>query len=304
MNTFTKPLGMLPILLCFATASASASDEPCAHAARDMRRSTLLAVRADFFQALARCANLADPQEREACRDEAAEELREGLCLAQAQYGARLELCSDLGGGRYDPDIDPADFTTAITNPWLPYLPGRSWTLRKVEDGEEEIVHVEVTPRTREIMGVECVVVRDTVTVDGELVEDTFDYFAQDQDGNVWYFGEISMNYEDGYLTDVDGSWIAGADGAEAGIVMPASPSIGDVYRQEMLLGEAEDAAEVASLSETVCVPAGSFASCLETLDFTPLEPDVEESKYYALGVGPVLEVEDGVRLELIAYTP
>ena len=157
---------------------------------------------------------------------------------------------------------------------------------------------------TETILGVECTVVRDTVTVDGELVEDTLDWFAQDRNGNVWYFGEISKSFEDGDLVSLDGSWRAGVDGAKPGIVMKAHPAVGDVYRQEFLLGVAEDYARVVSLSGDATVPAASCTNCLVTGDFVPLEPDADERKFYKRGVGLILEVDrtTGDRVELIEY--
>ena len=155
---------------------------------------------------------------------------------------------------------------------------------------------------TTEVMGVECMVVRDVVYLDGEPTEDTLDWFAQDVDGNVWYFGEIAVNYEDGEIADVEGSWEAGVDGAKPGILVLADPQVGDAHRQEMLLGEAEDAAEVLALGETVTVPAGTYVNCVKTGEFTPLEPDTYEHKYRAPGIGVVLEVdvESGERVELV----
>ena len=139
-------------------------------------------------------------------------------------------------------------------------------------------------------MGIDAVVVRDTVTVDGAVVEDTFDWYAQDRAGNVWYLGEDVSNYEDGEVVDHDGSWEAGVDGALPGVVMPAEPSVGDAYRQEYLAGEAEDMGEVIALDGEVEVPAGAFAEVVTTRDWTPLEPDVVEEKDYAPGVGLVRE--------------
>jgi hypothetical protein len=141
-------------------------------------------------------------------------------------------------------------------------------------------------------MGVTCVVVRDTVTLDGEVVEDTYDWFAQHVDGAVWYFGEDTKEYEDGQVSSTEGAWEAGVDGAQPGIVMPAEPKVGDSYRQEYYQGEAEDMAEVLSLTESVTVPAGTYQDVLMTEDVNPLEPDVVEHKYYASGAGLVLTVQ------------
>ncbi|HEX6010848.1 MAG TPA: hypothetical protein VFY87_03395, partial [Geminicoccaceae bacterium] len=161
---------------------------------------------------------------------------------------------------------------------------------------------VSVTGETEEILGVRCTVVQDTVTLDGVLVEDTTDWFAQDRLGNVWYFEEIARNYENGDLANLDGSWRAGVDGAQPGIVMRARPRAGEVYRQEFRLGDAEDLAQVLSLSGDAAVPAASCGDCVVTRDFTPLEPDLVERKFYAPGIGLILEVdlETGERVELV----
>ena len=141
-----------------------------------------------------------------------------------------------------------------------------------------------------------------------EMVEDTFDWFAQDKDGNVWYFGEDVSNYEDGELADKDGSWEAGVDGALPGIVMYADPAthIGETYRQEYYQGEAEDMAQVVSLGESVSTASGDYENCLMTKEWTPLEPGFSEHKYYAPGIGMVLEaiVEGGEgEMELVDTT-
>jgi hypothetical protein len=161
----------------------------------------------------------------------------------------------------------------------------------RVVDGLERTV-VEVTGHTRVVMGVTCVVVRDTVTLDGEVIEDTFDWFAQDADGAVWYFGEETYEYEDGEIVSTEGAWEAGVDGAQPGIVMPARPQVGDSYRQEYYQGEAEDTAEVLSLTESATVPVGTYEDVLMTEDINPLELEVVEHKYYARGVGPILTVQ------------
>ena len=161
---------------------------------------------------------------------------------------------------------------------------------------------VEVTRRTKKIAGVTCVVVHDVGHVDGRLEEDTFDYYAQDRAGNVWYFGEDTAQYANGVVVGVEGAWTTGVDGAKPGIVMPAVPRIGTTYRQEFLLGTAEDAAEARSLTDPVRVPYGSFGKSLRTREFSPLEPDAVEAKYYVKGVGQVLTVDltNGEREELV----
>src|ERR671910_2029879 len=173
--------------------------------------------------------------------------------------GDAAEPVIDPGdGGDYQPDIDPANFVDVIDNRYLPYAPGSSWTYEGTDDGETEQIEVVVTDERREVMGISAVVVRDTVTMEGALVEDTYDWFAQDRDGNVWYLGEETAEHEDGQVVSTEGSWEAGVDGALPGIVMPAQPAVG-------------------------------------------------EEKYFAPGVGLVLEVKTAGgegRVELLEHTP
>ena len=144
--------------------------------------------------------------------------------------------------GVYAPTIDPANFVDTIDNPYLPYASGARWVIEvENDDGETEIITVEVLDERRDVMGVSTVVVHDVVAIEGEVIEDTYDWYAQDVDGNVWYFGEDTTSYEDGEVS-TDGSWEAGVDGALPGIVMLADPKVSDTgYRQEFLAGEAED---------------------------------------------------------------
>ena len=146
---------------------------------------------------------------------------------------------------------------------------------------------------------------RDTVTLDGEIIEDTLDWYAQDEGGTVWYLGEDTAEFEDGEITTREGSFEAGVDGAQAGVIMPASPAVGMSYRQEYYEGEAEDNGEVLALGEQVDVPAGEYDDLVKTADTTPLEPDVLEHKYYARDVGLVLTIdrEAGGREELLSVT-
>ena len=184
-------------------------------------------------------------------------------------------------------------FTTEIDNPYLPMVPGTRRVFRETGgDGPAQKVVVTVTSRTKRVAsGVVARVVRDTVTERGRLVEDTFDWYAQDDRGNVWYLGEDTTAYEDGRPVSKEGSWEAGVDGAKAGIVMPARPRVGMQYRQEHYPGHAEDMARVLSLDEQAEVPAGHFTGALLTREWNPIEPKVLEYKLYAKGIGPVLAV-------------
>ena len=199
-------------------------------------------------------------------------------------------------------EIDPARFSAEIDNPYWPMEPGTTWVYR---EGEQR-VEVTVTDRTRTVMGVETRVVHDVVTENGVRVEDTFDWYAQDEDGNLWYFGEDTTEFEDGKPAGHAGAWEAGVDGALPGILLPAEPEVGMRYRQEYYAGEAEDRAEVLSVDETVVVPYGRFEGALMTGDTTPLEPNVLERKYYVRDVGPVLALKvkgDSGREELVSLS-
>jgi hypothetical protein len=215
---------------------------------------------------------------------------------------------SALPTGSEPVTLDPADFTTEITNPYWPMAPGNRWAYRETDaEGGDQRVEVTVTGETKTIAGIEARVVHDVVTEDGELVEDTFDWYAQDVDGNIWYLGEDTKEYEGGEVVTTAGSWEHGVDGAQAGIAVPAAPEPGLTYRQEHYAGEAEDAATVLSLDEWVEVPAGTYRDVLMTKDFTPLQPDILEHKLYAKGVGPVLVlgISGGSgREELLSFEP
>ena len=186
--------------------------------------------------------------------------------------------------------IDPGEFTTQIDNPYWPMKPGTRWTYREVEGGSVQKVVVIVTHQTKKLAnGVTARIVRDTVTEDGELTEDTKDFYAQDQQGTIWYFGEQTAEFENGKLDTREGSFEAGSHGALPGIIMPAQPEPGMEYRQEYYKGQAEDNGAVLSTEEMAQVPYGFFRNALLTRDTNPLEPKVLEYKLYAKGVGPVL---------------
>ena len=162
------------------------------------------------------------------------------------------------------------------------FTPGTTFIYEgKTADGPER-VETYVSHKTREVLGVKCTVVRDKAFLNGKLSEDTFDWYAQDKEGNVWYFGEDTKEYENGKVVSTKGSWEAGVDGAKPGIVMEANPRVGDSYRQEYYEGEAEDMAEVLSLDEMAQVPFGQFDNALHDEDTSPIEPNVLEYKPYA----------------------
>ena len=192
--------------------------------------------------------------------------------------------------GPYDWTIDAANFVSTVDNPYFPLVPGTVLVYEGTSDGEREVVTIHVTHETKQILDVTCIVVRDTVKVAGELREDTFDWYAQDVDGNVWYMGEDTKEYENGKVSSTEGSWEAGVNDALPGVIMPAHPEVGLAYTQEHYAGEAEDKGKIVALGESVTVPFGSFGDVVVTEDWTPLEPAVRERKSYAPGVGVVFE--------------
>jgi hypothetical protein len=192
--------------------------------------------------------------------------------------------------GNYNPHIDPADFVRKMDNRYLPFKPGtKAISKGLAEDGRTPQRDIQVvTHRTRKVLGVRCRVVRDEITSRGKPVERTFDWYAQDKRGNVWYFGENSNDYRHGHWVKSDGSWEAGVDGAKAGIMMEAHPKRGDAYRQEYYRGHAEDQAKVLGDGGRVTVPYGAFPHTIATKETTRLEPGVVEKKWYARGVGEI----------------
>jgi hypothetical protein len=220
--------------------------------------------------------------------------------------GAAPASAQHLPTGGEPVELDPADFTTRVDNRYFPLRPGNRWVYRETDaDGSVQRVTVTVLRRTRVVAGIEARVVHDVVREKGRLVEDTFDWYAQDRAGNVWYLGEDTKEYEDGRLKTTAGSWETGVGGAQAGVIMPAKPRVGMRYRQEYLEGEAEDAASVLAVREQAQVPFGHFRRVLLTRDVTPLEPKVLEYKLYARGVGLVLALGvsgGGGREELLRF--
>jgi hypothetical protein len=221
-----------------------------------------------------------------------------------AAAATALLLAAGCGGGDEDAqpgaglprgsepvDLDPAAFTTEIDNRYWPMVPGTRWVYRETDEAGAELdVVVTVTSETKKIAnGVTARVVRDTVSGDAEVVEDTFDWYAQDADGNIWYLGEDTAEFEGGAVTSKAGSFEAGVDGALPGIAVPAHPVDGMRYRQEYYAGEAEDNGEILSTEELAQVPAGLYHDALLTKDTITIEPDVLEYKLYAPAVGPVL---------------
>jgi hypothetical protein len=187
--------------------------------------------------------------------------------------------------------VDPADFVRTITNPYLPYRPGSVWVYTGVKDGKSQRDVVRVTHRTRTIMGVRTTTVTDVATHRGTVLEQTTDWYAQDRQGNVWYFGEATKARNPDGTYDTSGSWVAGVKGARPGIMMTAHPRVGDAHRQEFWRGEAEDQYWLVELGAGVTVPAGAYGDAARTLEWSRLEPGVVDEKFYAPGIGVVKEL-------------
>ena len=207
----------------------------------------------------------------------------------------------------YTIEIEPDDFVAVVDNAYFPLIVGSRYVYEgdKTDEGLER-VEIEVLSQTRDVMGVQTTVMRSLTYLEGELLEDNRVLFAEDEDGNVWYFGELVTAYENGQLVEDPGGWEAGVDGALPGIVMHGDPAahIGETYRQEYYQGEAEDTAKLLSVAESVTIPYGSFDNVVQTLDFTPLEPGAQEHKFYARGIGMIkgVDLETGDELLLIEF--
>jgi hypothetical protein len=200
--------------------------------------------------------------------------------------------------------IDPATFVATVTNPWFPLTPGTKLTYEGIKDGEDAVDIFEVTDQTKVVDGVTCVVIHDSLTLGGTLHERTEDWYVQDLDGNVWYFGEATAELDDaGKVVSTDGSWTAGEDGATPGIYMPGDPQVGQSMQQEFYPGQAEDHFVVLLTSGSVKVPAGTYKDALLTAEWTPLEPEVLGEKFYGKGVGLVKEFDVVGGQETLALT-
>lgn len=305
-------------------AALAAGTDRCTQTSTLEAQACSIGVVADYVLVLAGCLNLADRDEARECAAEADAARVEDEAECGAQAAGRVEVCAMVGEAAYDPDYEPEDFAdpreigrSVEPHPYFPLVAGMRWVYRasfRDEDGrmvEEENV-VTVTDRLKLVDGVLVRVVNDVVTRNGAVHEDTDDWLAQDRDGNVWYFGEIVRNYEFAQddvppgpaLADIDGSWKAGETGV-AGIIMLAEPEVGRAYRQEFSIDGPQDLGEVLSVTASESVPGATCSNdCVVTRDWTPVEPGIEAHKYYAPGIGLILEIEaDGSRVELIEFS-
>ena len=312
------PYLLITLFSALYLGSAEAAGQNCSDTTHFAKQACSSSNDAVKLLATARCVNTGTKAARFACVAAADSAFNTGEKRCKAQQQARKSLCKSLGEAAYKPAFLAANFVSAAEaaarpNRYFALVPG----MRQVYRGEDETVVVEVLDEIKHIGGIECRTVRDSVSSrigkEDYILEDTFDWFAQDKHGNVWYCGEISSNFE--YiaadrvreLRDVHGSWKALRDGAQPGIVMFAQPKVGKVYRQEFDLGNAEDVARIVSITKSATATVGTCTgNCVMTRDYTPLSPGVDELKIYAPGFGLIKEIdtESGdVTLELIEMT-
>ncbi len=305
--------------------AALAGPSHCSDTAELQETACLFEARDDFYKAKAICLNLVDSAERTACNEDASEALAEARLSCDEQEDAREDLCALIGEARYEPDFDPANFQDprrpSRTNAYFPLGVGSHWTF--VEDGET--VDITVLDQVKLIEGVQCLVVNDVVSEDGEVVEDTDDWFALRKNGDAVYCGESVRDFEtfpgddpeEPELVAIDGSFKAGRDGDKSGTLLPGTPVVGRSFRQEWSASNAEDAATILSTTyrygrnaqlDQLVPPAlanllCSAGDCLVIAEFSPLDPDAFEHKYFARGVGKFLEVSpaDGKAVQLVA---
>ena len=316
-------LGFVTVLLCMMLTQEALArgGHTCSLTAKFASYACSNEARDDFWIARANCLNLRDTQNYSECKDDAHDEKMEVMEECQDQLDARKELCDKLGEAPYNITeywmaenfVNPLEIGNSIApNNYFPLIEG----VHSLE-GDGETTTITVTQKTKLIAGVTCLVVNDVVKEEGVVHEDTDDWYAQDIFGNVWYCGEISKDFEfvegdepsEAELVEIEGSWKAFRDDAMPGIIMQANPQVGNVYRQEVALGDAEDAAQVLDIAadglaegdeceedaEEIAELIDSLCNndCLLTRDFTPIEPDVYEHKYYAFGVGVILEIDN-----------
>jgi len=286
----------------------------CSATAQALFRACDNEISNDYWVGVGICINESDDADRRECFADVRQAHAEGQQLCREQRAGRRGACDLLGEARYDPPFEPqafdADFANlGNPNPYFPLAIGSQWEFRS----QTQSTKVQVLNETKLIDEVRCIVVRDEVREDGDLIESTNDWYAQAKDGNVWYCGEETGSFEsfDGdrprkpELVSIDGSFKAGREGDKPGIIFQASPTVGQAYVEESSLTNAEDATVILSTSYSYgrnptldeLVPAAlaralCHTDCIVTRNFSLLEPGVFERKYYARGIGVFLEVE------------
>lgn len=282
-------------------AAAPLSGLPCERSNRALLLSSQQQSKADFWLHVAE--SLDEPSGRALRGIKSAYfDWRNANALALQVFTAREHACAMFGHVTYDPQIVSAEFGTTITNRYAQVSPGTVLVREKQTPNGVERIETSMSNDVTVIGGVACRTVREHELLGGVVAEDTYNWVAQNQNGALWYFGELAMKFEDGVLDNLDGSWRYGVEGVHPGVLAPAAPMSGEVYRQELWLGRAEDIARVVRLDETVVVPAGVFEHCLVIEEWDPLEPFEYLLSFIAPNVGLVLEIDEGTgeRSELV----
>ena len=212
------------------------------------------------------------------------------IALVWAPWASSAPSSTSACGTTYAPVLDPANFVAVIDNPYFPLPVGRTLVYKGVRDGQTQTDTVTVTGRKKSILGIQTTVVDDVATHGSTLLEKTFDYYAQDKQGNVWYLGEDTTAFLPNGKTDTSGSFVAGVDGAQPGIIMEAHPQIPDGYRQECFAGQAEDTAWIVGTTGSVSITYGKVRNVLTSLEATRVEPGSYDEKVYGPGIGIVRE--------------
>jgi hypothetical protein len=301
MLEIRRPTMMGALLMLAATSPAPAKVvDACKSTTQAAFRACKLEAQSDKALASGKCDNSPDAATAGACNDQVSTDVKDALASCKDVHAARLAVCAKLGPAPYIPALDPANFVDAmghplpIDNTLFPLTPGTTFVYEGQTAAGFEHDEFAVTHNTRTIIGITCVEVHDTVTTAGVLTEDTLDWFAQDRDGTVWYMGENSKQIDGGLVVGIEGTWTSGVDGGQPGIIMKLHPAMGDFYRQEFLLKDAEDLAEVSSTDESVTLLSNgkTYDHCVKTTETAPIEPDALENKFYAPGVGNVLVID------------
>lgn len=316
-----RTLAVVFLAVAALVAPAAIHAGPCEKSARLARKACGFDVKDDLYETRAICAHLADAGDRNRCLASAESDREDGNEECQDVFDGRRSYCAASGERYYDPPFSRGMFRTTFddSNPFWPLSVGSHWEF----EGAGETIVVEVLPATKRIGKVDCIVVNDVVAdEDGELIEDTDDWYGLANNGDVWYCGENAKDYEYfkgddpkvAELIAIDGSFKHGVDGAKAGIAMKGTPRVGDVYRQEFALGDAEDGAEVLSTTYRYGVGGGldrrvpqglaqllCNGDCLVTREFNLNEPGAEALKYYSPGIGVFLEVEGKEVVRLVS---
>ncbi len=336
MASLTKLSALIAAALVIASgelrAAASAANETvCSNTATTLKSACGFDTNDNYQVAIAACKNFANDEVRDSCLKDARTARDDDTRNCAAVFDTRKQICGAIGEAAYDPPFGPAfanNFVdprqighSVLPNPYFPLIPGSQWKYKTTytNDSGEKITErdtVTVTSDTKLIEWVTCLTVDDIVRASDGTIEDTQDWYAQDTQGNVWYCGEIAQQKEKNEgdqpptpeLVGIEGSWKTGIEQAKPGIQMLGSPKVGKTYRQELKWVDAEDVASVLSVNANESVSSGAFSCnsrCLETRDFSGVEPGADEHKYYLPGVGLMLEVDltNNARNELISYT-